>query len=82
MACLKAPVPPIPVLPSGITLPIFVPPTLPDLGLCCKLPLPAFPIPAIALPIAFPAAAIATVNGFLLAMQSYFDLLQVSCPLE
>jgi hypothetical protein len=84
MACLALPpLPPFPpVLPGGITIPIFTPPTLPKLGFCCNIPLPEFPIPAIALPIPFPAVTITALNQFIAAVQAAYDAVSVSCPLE
>lgn len=84
--CLKAPpVPPLPPLPTGVSIPVFTPPTLPDLGLCCKIPIPPVPIPAIAITIAFPAAVIATLNTIAKGVQAYYDqytTLTIKCPFE
>jgi hypothetical protein len=84
--CLKAPpFPPLPPLPTGVSIPIFTPPILPDLGLCCKIPIPPIPIPAIALKISFPAAVITTLNTITKAVQAYYDqytTLSIKCPFE
>jgi len=54
--------------------------SLPSLGLCCKIRLPAFAIPGVALTIPFPAAVIAALNGYMAAAQSLYDQLEVPCP--
>lgn len=84
--CLKAPpLPTLPPLPPGVTIPIFTPPVLPSLGLCCKIPLPPIPIPAIAIPIAFPPAVNAALQVISQTMQAYWDqytTLNIKCPFE
>ena len=81
MPCIKLPgLPALPSLPSGISIPIFPGLTLPSLGLCCKIRLPAFPIPAIALGVAFPQALVATINTYVAAATSLYDSLEIPCP--
>ena len=81
MPCLEAtPLPPLPSLPGGVSIPVFPGLTLPSLGLCCKIRLPAFPIPAIAIGVAFPAVIVTTVNQYVAKVQALYDMLAVPCP--
>ena len=83
MPCLELPgLPSLPSLPPGVSLPIFTPPTLPNLNLCRKIQLPAFPIPAVTLPIPTEliAAVVATLQELIAGVQAYLDALPVSCP--
>jgi hypothetical protein len=79
--CIKLPgFPAFPSLTGGVSLPIFPGLTLPSLGLCCKLRLPAFPVPAIAIGVAFPQGLVATINAYVAAAQSLYDSLEIPCP--
>ena len=83
MPCLSASPPPLPPLPPGISLVIFTPPTLPNVGLCCKLPIPNYPLPIpVVLSATLPGGLISTYNAFAKAIRQWFDSLQVSCPLQ
>lgn len=83
MPCIAPPaLPALPPLPPGVSLPVFPGLTLPSLGLCCNIRLPAFPIPPIALTIAFPPAIITALNGYLDALEALYDSLNVPCPNE
>jgi hypothetical protein len=83
MACIAAPPLPLPPpLPAGVTIPIYTPPTLPNLGLCCKIILPSIPLPFQTLTIPFPAAIVTALNGYIAAIQAYYDGISASCPLE
>jgi hypothetical protein len=82
MPCLAATAPPLPPLPAGITFTPFVPPVLPNIGLCCKLPLPTIPIPVPTIPIALPAPVVAAYMAFRKAVQAWFDSLVVECPIQ
>jgi hypothetical protein len=83
MPCIAPPaLPGLPSLPAGVSLPVFPGLTLPSLGLCCKIRLPSFPVPPIALTIAFPSAVITALNGYLAAAEALYDMLEVPCPNE
>ena len=82
MSCIAIAIPPLPPFPPGITIPLFVPPPVPNLKLCCTIVLPIPPLPIVSLGIAFPAAAIATLNAAMKSVQAYFDLLSFDCPLQ
>ena len=82
MSCIAIAAPPLPVLPTGISIPVFVPPPIPTLGLCCTIPLPIPPIPALVLLVPFPAPVITALNTAMKGVQAYFDLLSFDCPLQ
>lgn len=85
MPCLKLPVPPIPTLPAGLSFGTPPIPLIPVLTLpCCNIPVPPFPIvfPALTLNLPFPPAVIATLMGYLQAVQAFLDQFEISCPLD
>lgn len=89
MPCLQVPPLPfvLPTLPPGVTIPVFpgFPVPSPNINLCCQIQFQMPPIPAIGLPIAFPAAVMTTLNGYLKVVQQYMDIynaLGVKCPFE
>lgn len=85
MACIKAPVPTIPELPSPISL---TPPfdiEIPDfaLGLCCKIPIPPIPLPPIHIPpLLFPVPLVEQLNVYVKKLNDYLNSLEAGCPLE
>lgn len=81
MACIKAPNVLPPAFPAGISLPTLTLPTVPGLGLCCKLILPFPTIPNLpAIPI--PAAALAAVNAIFQQVNAALDAVSFKCPLD
>ncbi len=81
MPCIALPpFPALPSLPGGVSIPVFPGLSLPSLGLCCKIRLPTFAIPAIALTVPFPAVIVATINKYVAAAQALYDMLEVPCP--
>ena len=83
MPCLKAPAPPVPSLPSPLTLGPPIPDVNFDPSLCCKIPLPDVPLPPIPMPpLVFNPAVVAVINSNLAALNAYFDQLAIECPLE
>jgi hypothetical protein len=81
--CATMVVPPIPVLPSGITLAVALPSAPPfNVKLCCKIlqltPGIAFP------PIVFPlnSAFITTINGVIRQINTYLRSVPTLCPRE
>lgn len=89
MGCLVLPIPPLPTLPPGIGLGIPIPGP-PDLNLpdfCCKSPdinkfikanTPPLPYPYVLLN----PAVIATLNGYITAVNTYLRSIPINCPLE
>jgi len=86
--CLKLPpYPNPPALPSGISIPLPTLPSLPNIGLCCKINLPTSlltpPTWPASIPIPFAAISIFVTATFT-AVKAYLDALEaaVACPLE
>lgn len=81
--CNAMPIPPVPVLPSGITLAVPLPSAPPfDVKLCCKI---LQLVPGIAFPpigFALNSAVIATINAKLREITNYLRLLPFQCPRE
>jgi hypothetical protein len=84
--CLALPpFPTPPPLPPGMSVPTFSPPSLPSVGLCCKIQVPPFgalPIPMPTLPIAFPAAVIAAYAALIADLQNVYDAVAIPCPTQ
>lgn len=82
MACIPAPVPPSPTLPSGITIAPPLPGGSFESAWCCKVfavPLNPPPIP---LGVALNPAIQAAITTALKGIQDYLDALPLSCPRE
>lgn len=83
MACIKAPLIPIPTLPVGISI---TPPQLPplpgiDFTLCCHINIPPIPLPN--LPgLTLTANLLQPINAILTEVNTFLDQLQINCPLE
>jgi hypothetical protein len=79
MACIDAPVPPFPTLPTGITLGAGIPTPSFDIRFCCKLlEFSPAPIP----PIVVTGAVLDTLAALLASLNGYFDLIPFTCPRE
>lgn len=91
MTCIKVPIPSIPTLPPPLSLSIPIP-TLPDLsdlafnGPCCAIviPLPSLPqLPIFsAVPPTVMAPALLVLDGLMLIIQQFLDLIPPPCPFD
>jgi hypothetical protein len=82
---LLPPFPTPPPLPPGMSVPVFPGLVLPSIGLCCKIQVPpwgAFPVPAVTIPVAFPAAVIAAYAELVTGLQLAYDAVAIPCPTE
>lgn len=83
MPCINGPAPPAPPpLPSGVSIPVFTPPVIPETNLCCNITLPGIDVPAQAIPIAFPASVVATYAKLMKGIQAVFDAAAIPCPMQ
>lgn len=82
MPCIKAPIPSVPDLPTGISLQA-PPPVIPDFNaeLCCKLfNLTLPPLPPLA--VAFPLAPLQAINAIKDEVMTVLTQLAFDCPRE
>lgn len=82
MACIDAPTPPFPTLPSGLTLGAGIPAPSFNAAFCCKiLDFNPAPIPPLNLGPAL-GPALAALSALMASLNAYFDLIPFTCPRE
>lgn len=85
MSCIDVPVPTLPSLPPGVSVSFAVPgfSTSVDLSFCCKAPpLPISIPPVPILSTVLNPALIATLNGYIAAVNAYLNSIPINCPWE
>ena len=90
MPCIATQIPsfpPLPPLPSGLSIPVFPGVTFPSLGLCCNIhlyppfltPYP-FSLPYTALPLAIPTAVLVAYAALQAFIQELYVKISIPCP--
>jgi hypothetical protein len=74
----------LPGLPNPLAIPLFPGLRLPELGLCCKIRIPPYPlaIPNVAEVIPIPAPIVTAYMAAQDELEALYDAVQIPCPNE